>query len=941
MNQPTKRPPELEPGDLCRLPFGGEGLVGWTLLKRHPDDAQTFLCVPVDAESAIAGDHDLVLAPGERDLLLAAGDGQLVLRCEHSVWLQADDFWERVAEQHIARTDRVKAIELVRRVAGLETTVECAGTVEFDECHAEWKDATLRPATVAAERWRDRRVVHMRSNESVVPAAPPVVQGEFGRGPVRLPLAASGRGAFHAAWKAARDLEPRSLDVDVPGGDSSGGDKPGGADGWSIWVDPVGVQPFAHEATVERDGWVWPEGGRRRRVQWGGESAASFALQSLAWGAGRVRFAFDGDRPLELLLESDEPESRPSDVGDLEDQRNSANPGEFLDYVRLQLGKDGVQSTQIDLRVRAAANVLSRTELILAPGDRLAYDVPLRTPPRSGVVGLVVDPRTDPPLGLVTRLVVEPAQDWHVDRELPFDAHRLQDVLARLLRSSGVQHACALPERFAFEVRCERVGEMQGPSMDVAALLAMLDGLDGHRHPILRAACSVVQEQCTDAADGALVAVEHADAKLEAFRREIGLGSLLVCSADTDPDSIDPGDARGFSTVWRVASWDDLARKLDDAGLLGPLLASHRLDAREHRRVVDRLRALCATEQRYREALDLAQRFEQCDVAEDVPVAQRWLALQRCSDPARLLGLAELALAGNRRLVDRIHAAGDLASYEERADADNHLASALFEAHEFEESRAMLSPWIERLDRDPGLLTSSLRARLYTVAARAASVLGDDHAATWMTTAVTLQERANDPFLPRTAGHLVEVLLRLGRDEDARTALDRAFDLQRSVASNGEIGSWFLAMYRAELARRTGTQWSDSELDDPELARDGQSAWALAGYHQAVARQVGRTDDERITRLRTASDLAGRGALPGSVYDLLARVLARCAATLADATPTRTSDASLRDLADRDTALGRHYGAAAAALDASGDFASVDRLLARIPHFAGPAQDLD
>lgn len=907
MTDPLRSPSGPSAGDLYRLPFGGEELVGWALLKCHPDDASLFLCVPADLETAFLADADRIVE---------GTDEPLALRCDHSLWLHRDDFWERVGSDRVPRADRVAALESLRCVAGLDEARASFGTVDFDDCQSDWIREVIAPALEHANRWRERLVHRIGTRDaSLSPDVRQALRLVTDREPRRLPLAASGSGVFHAAWEAAHGCTPR---VGTPR------QVPELAQ-WSFWIDPVGLQPEYHGAHPPR-AWALPAGGRRRHLDWERADRETWIARSLEWGTGAVRFAIDGERALELILEDEEGVFESGTNVMLEDARAEANPGEFIEKLRASLIDRGFPTAQVDLRVRVATRVLAGSSLQLAPHHRLAYDAPVAQGVRSGIVGLVVDPHSDPPIGLVTRLEARRAAQWQVEDHLPLNAGRLADLLARLHRASGLQIDGALPERFAFELHAERVGEIAGPSMDIAALLALLDGLDSHRHPILRAACSLVQERQRGADDGELVSVEHHAQKLEAFRREIGRGTLLVCHASLSEEA-----AGGFSTVWRVRHWNELAQHLDSAGLLDALLESRELSRNEHGRIVERLRALCFVDRRYLEARDLARRFEACAPAVDVPIADHWMALQRCSDPARLLGLAAEALEGNQRLMDEMRAEGTLASHEQLADAENHLASALFEAHQFEASHQLLAPWIAELARDARLLTSSLRARLFTVAARAASVLGLELAAQWMQVAVELQSQAKDPYYSRTLGHQIEVLLRLGRDAEAQTALEDAWHLQACDHELTDHADWFLAMFRAELARRNGAQWSDPRLDAADITADGTSLWALAGYQQAVARQTGRATAERVDRLRIAARFAGSSAAPGSVFALLSELLNRCAAAL-DGEPQAMC---ARDLTAPPASIEAWYRDALQALDATGDFVAVDALLARVPHFAG------
>jgi hypothetical protein len=141
--------------------------------------------------------------------------------------------------------------------------------------------------------------------------------------------------------------------------------------------------------------------------------------------------------------------------------------------------------------------------------------------PCLGVVGLLVDSLFNQ--AWVVPLLVEKASEWSADPTLPFRPPTLlQDLLIRLLLALGLPSGGSVPERFAFAIRDSLGRPSDGPSMQVAGVLAVVRAANGGP-PLLSRACTVVQP------DGdRLVPVGVVRPKLDAFLRECGRGTLLV-----------------------------------------------------------------------------------------------------------------------------------------------------------------------------------------------------------------------------------------------------------------------------------------------------------------------------------------------------------------------------------------------------------------------------
>ena len=142
------------PGELWECPLGAAGVLGWVVIKVHPDDADLFLVVPVDTEDAV-GPRDVAVPQVASDGVT----GRLVLRGDWSRWACRDDFWFCASERAVPREWRVELLTRIQESLGKKR--ESGGSVVREEAldwaeHADWIRETLAPADADFERWEKR-----------------------------------------------------------------------------------------------------------------------------------------------------------------------------------------------------------------------------------------------------------------------------------------------------------------------------------------------------------------------------------------------------------------------------------------------------------------------------------------------------------------------------------------------------------------------------------------------------------------------------------------------------------------------------------------------------------------------------------------------------------------------------------------------------------------
>ncbi len=574
----------------------------------------------------------------------------------------------------------------------------------------------------------------------------------------------------------------------------------------------------------------------------------------------------------------------------------------------------------------ARASVLA--ELIrhgAEPPDRLRDELGL--PPRRGprspcVVGLVID-RSVRARGLVTRLRVDSSGEGHreVPANLPFDAERLIDLLRRLVDVASPGEDSLLPEALAFRVAVDLGLPMEGRSMDVTALIGVVGALQDCFPKLLDRATSLVAPLV--GTSNALGPSEAWSEKLDAFEREIERGGLVVAH----PSQVDDRLRRLFGEVWTVESLDQLAARLDEHGFLERLRVGE-LGHTATRLLRERFERLVEFG-RFPDAVQLAERIQVQRFADEVPRLEVVELTHLGRHVLPRTGEFAAAAATCRSLIEGYGAAGDLVSSAQLADAYNMLAAALYGQHEFEAALAQVRLWCEAEPIVRRGLPVDSRVWLLNTASRCASVLGrTDEALAWIDEAADLAARARLRD-NRTASYRIEALIRAGRVEQAAEEL-RTQPTGRANAAPEQIG--FDAFYGAEISRRRGERWADERMDQlPDFCHVPSPA-VRAYYHQAVARQAGRSDVESAERLARAARLMSRSANPEkrSLAGFLAEVLELAAAVRRSTGPRPDKRVIASESAMRDW-----YGSLLDPDRGGDEVHRVERLIERVPWFLG------
>jgi hypothetical protein len=504
--------------------------------------------------------------------------------------------------------------------------------------------------------------------------------------------------------------------------------------------------------------------------------------------------------------------------------------------------------------------------------------------PTPGVVGLVIDRLAG--VAWVAPLEARPAAGWSVAANLPIrPATVLQDLLVRTILALGLPQGEAVPERFAFEVR-DRLGlRSDGPSMHVAGLLAVL-GAANHGPPLLGRACAVVQTE-----GNAVAPVGSARAKLEAFVREYGRGTLLVRAAGCPESAAFDG---AFAQVWEVDSLRDLAGHADRAGLLRVFLESLPLGPADLAAAGGRLRELVEVEHRYAEALDLARRLDRCPCRPEVPARPVREVRRALGDLYRHLGYYEESEELAVRECAQARAT-PASCYDEQAQADAVHAASLYDPHRFLEMEQILRPWCERLAADPLLVAPETRVMVFNTLARALVILGRAGWAALFRQSLDLLRRRNPTDAPRTWNYLAHGLLRSGRTDEAAAVLA---DVDGQPAMS-DMSRWAFRFLQAEHARQAGRVSACPEMEAP-AETPKRLGHPFGFYFQATARQAGRLLDDARGRFRRARECFVQDAGPADRPNIL-YFLVECM-RLAEA--AWADDARLWDEARQE--LGRH-----------------------------------
>jgi tetratricopeptide (TPR) repeat protein len=548
--------------------------------------------------------------------------------------------------------------------------------------------------------------------------------------------------------------------------------------------------------------------------------------------------------------------------------------------------------------------------------------------PRPGIVGVVVDRRSGN--AWIAPLAARPEEEkWSVAPTLPFNSEQLQTLLMRLMHALELPRMAAVPERLAFAID-DRLGERaSGTSMHIAGLLSVVAAANKKtstdKNSLLHRVCAMVEP---DGSGDELRAVSEIDTKLTAFVREMGQGTLLI-RAPGCPEAAKFDN--GFDDCWEVASFRDLARRLDRAGLLRVFLEESPLTRNDLGIASERLSLLCEGQHRYADALELAERLKNYPARGDVSAEQVRKLERVTSDLYRHLGYYAEAEKMACRDVERTRALRS-ASDDDCAQADLFHAAALFDAHRFAEMCRILAPWLRRLTKFPRRFDSKTRAFIYNTLARALVILNrGDWNALFQRSAEIWQER--DPSeLPRTWGYLGYGLLRHHRLEEAKRVLQQ---LESRLPLDG-FPLWTYAHLKADHERRRGRTWIHPVVEK-ESGGSKTVGHPFGCYLQATARQNGCGD--AVQRFQRARMCFLRDASTGDRANIVC-FLADCM-QLAEAAwgdDQRLWTDSKKALSThfrprKGCALNEHYRRVFQSLGNRPDQATAEEFLAQVPYF--------
>ncbi len=452
---------------------------------------------------------------------------------------------------------------------------------------------------------------------------------------------------------------------------------------------------------------------------------------------------------------------------------------------------------------------------------------------RIGVVGLVVDNHGE---GYVTRLKVKSNPTWDISVDLPFRQVHIQSLLFRVLNGPGLDDG--LPELFAYKISDSLADRCEGDSMDIACLLAIFDASVKNENQLLRAAAAVV----SPTEDGLLEASKSVTAKLRAFVREFGHGSLLVRHAnDEDASAFD----EKFDDVWPVKDLSELANRLNEAGLTHSLLEKVALKSEHGFAIASQMQRLLADETQFAKAADFLARLNR-RTSDETPVKIRLEISLAQEDLHRHRGNFDAAIATRNQRV-KVMASPLVSCYEREADSDNRHAAALYDAHRFFVAIECLAPWAERLKSDPKICLPETRSKLLNTLARCLVATGDPQWEPLFHQSLEIQGVSDPGNVPVTENYLAHGYLKSNRFEEASRILNFC----------GDESDPFRIWLAAECSRQSGELWDDSlcakAISIPE-------SYHVHGFAcQAIARQRGRSKESKIQFFENARRSFGHG----------------------------------------------------------------------------------
>ena len=446
------------------------------------------------------------------------------------------------------------------------------------------------------------------------------------------------------------------------------------------------------------------------------------------------------------------------------------------------------------------------------------------------------------PTGFVTQVRAKSSSLWSVTDGLPFKVGHIQDAFSKLIQIPGSSLEMIVPEAKPFEISDSLGQTPTGSSINIAGLLAVIDAWNGFKGTDLgdplRCACAIVKPS-----GKALVPVGGICEKLDAFHRECGFGSMVVCATRT-AQQFDL--QKRFTLVWRVEDFESLARWLSDAGLLRVVLEQRPLTIQyvaEAARILTKLRSTEGP----KVALDFSRRLgraaEQGGV-ESLRVKQR--VNETLEDFNRHIGNFSEAVKHSERALQAQQSIGDKSSFQEEVEVKVRLASAMYDAHQLEEAKKILEDLLRQYKSSPRVLNAEARVMLFNTLARLLVVTGADGWEPLYRASIELQRDFEPSSIGRTRCYLTHGLLR---------ARNRSAEVQKELSwfDEHEVDPYtksFVKFYRAELYRQNPSCGLAFRQDE-DFEKGGKNH-PYGFYLQATARQPGRDPDDRKERFEKA-----------------------------------------------------------------------------------------
>jgi len=570
----------------------------------------------------------------------------------------------------------------------------------------------------------------------------------------------------------------------------------------------------------------------------------------------------------------------------------------------------------IDAGVRWPAH---ETERLVAAGLLPSQTDFLCKQPTPRVVGLIYDPLNK--WGLVNPLVTKLSESLSGSPLLPFPAETIRSLLLQLCDCSENALNGGIPEAIGLHFDETLKESCTGNSMTVAGLLSALDALTRNVCPVFSAACAVVEQGFHHTLTP--VNTDSIKAKLDAFVREYGTGSLLVACSTCEVSR--PFHDK-FEQVWLVDNLTELAAKIATVReVQEELTRSGPLNARQTTSVLGELAYLIHHQRDNRTAINLCNRLERSGFSPDVSQFKRWELHRHHADALRHSGRFKESLRVVAQTQATLEDCREILSLEDEADQAVAFASNLFDACDFESA----ARWLEeplRISKDsPKSLSAQQRIEVYNTLARTFVMMERDGWEELFEESIRLQRIFDPANLRRTESYLLHACLRAGRLDEAEAIVER----HEGDNSGDGLSKEFTYFYRSDLMRRRGLR-----SEPPSTSAFGYTtAFAL----QACARQHGRAADDRLLFLERAEQILLKladGSEEGNLQSLIAAAISLTSAVYSnDAKRWTVSIARLSNFAKFVGDATQWYFSPT--LDSLGDVPSIDaceRLLRLVPY---------